>query len=91
MSEAKITKSYSTVMIECDKQVKLCEVKLFALSQPSVYKIIQTPNEPNVLTVRSVGEVDVQHYNAQRLHHLAKIACNRCGKNPKELIAQKTK
>lgn len=91
MNEVKIVKSYSTVMITCDKQVKLCEVKLFALSQPSVYKIIHTPNESNVLTVRSIGEVDTQHYNAQRLHHLAKIACDRCGKNPKELIEQKTK
>ncbi len=91
MNNFNIIKSYSTVMIECDKQVKLCEVKLFALSQPSEYKIIQTSNEPNVLTVRSVGEIDVQYYNVQRLYHLAKIACNRCGKNQKELISQKTR
>lgn len=91
MSNANIVKSYSTLMIECDKKVKFCEVKLFALSQPFAYKVIQTPNEKNILTIRSIGEIDVQHDNIKRLKHLANIACERCGKNPKELNTQKTR
>ena len=79
-----IVKSYSTLMIECDKDVKLCEVKLFALSQPFAYKVIQTENEKNILTIRSIGEVDVKHDNIKRLFYLAQNACERCGKNQKE-------
>lgn len=79
-----IVKSYSTLMIECDKEVKLCEVKLFALSQPFAYKVIQTENEKNILTIRSIGEVDVKHDNIKRLFYLAQNACERCGKNQKE-------
>lgn len=86
-----IVKSYSTLMIECDKDVKLCEVKLFALSQPFAYKVIQTENEKNILTIRSVGEVDAQHDNTKRLKYFADIACKRCGKNQKELISQKVR
>lgn len=84
MNNFNIIKSYSTVMIECDKQVKSCEVKQFALSQPSVYKVIQTENNKNILTIRSIGEVDVKHDNIKRLFYLAQNACERCGKNQKE-------